>query len=61
MKNHSIRDTPLADILSLIKVNQWDIYCDVELEYDIPEGSNAVIETAKCVKYARDILASVGE
>ena len=53
-------DTPLADILSLIKVNQWDIYCDVELEYDIPEGSNAVIETAKCVKYARDILASVG-
>jgi hypothetical protein len=33
----------------------------VELEYEIPEGSNAVIETAKCVKYARDILAGVGD
>jgi sugar phosphate isomerase/epimerase len=54
-------DTPLEDILSLIKVNHWNIYCDVELEYEIPEGSNAVIETAKCVKYARDILAGVGD
>jgi sugar phosphate isomerase/epimerase len=53
-------DTPLVDILKLIQVNQWDIYCDIELEYEIPEGSNAVIETGKCVKYARDILSSSG-
>jgi sugar phosphate isomerase/epimerase len=53
-------DTPLGDILKMIQVNQWDIYCDVELEYEIPEGSNAVIETGKCVKYARDILSSPG-
>jgi sugar phosphate isomerase/epimerase len=49
-------DTPLKDILNLIKDNQWDIYCDVELEYDIPEGSDAVKETSKCVKYARSLL-----
>jgi len=50
-------DTPLGDILNLIQDNQWDIYCDVELEYDIPEGSDAVIETGKCVKYARSLLS----
>jgi sugar phosphate isomerase/epimerase len=50
-------DTPLGEILNLIQDNQWNIYCDVELEYDIPEGSDAVIETAKCVKYARSLLA----
>jgi sugar phosphate isomerase/epimerase len=53
-------DTPLGDILKLIHLNQWDIYCDIELEYEIPQGSNAVIETGKCVKYARDILNSPG-
>ncbi|MDF1575458.1 MAG: sugar phosphate isomerase/epimerase [Bacteroidales bacterium] len=50
-------DTPLGDILKLIEANQWDIYCDIELEYEIPEGSDAVIETGKCVDYARKLLA----
>lgn len=49
-------DTPLADILNLIQDNQWNIYCDVELEYPIPEGSDAVKETARCVAYARGLL-----
>jgi sugar phosphate isomerase/epimerase len=52
-------DTPLRDILRLIELNQWDIYCDIELEYEIPEGSDAVIETGKCVNYARNLLAPV--
>jgi sugar phosphate isomerase/epimerase len=50
-------DTPLRDILQLIQINQWDIYCDIELEYEIPEGSNAVVETGKCVNYAKKLLA----
>ena len=49
-------DTPLEDILELIRDNQWDIYCDVELEYPIPEDSDAVKETARCVEYARKLL-----
>lgn len=49
-------DTPLADILNLLQENQWDIYCDVELEYPVPEDSDAVKETAKCVAYARSLL-----
>ncbi len=50
-------DTPLGDILNLIQENRWDIYCDVELEYPVPEGSDAVKETARCVAYARNLLA----
>lgn len=49
-------DTPLDDILKLIQENDWDIYCDVELEYQIPEGSDAVAETGKCVEYCKSIL-----
>ena len=52
-------DTPLRDILQLIQANEWDIYCDVELEYEIPEGSDAVIETGKCVAYAKKLLAPI--
>jgi sugar phosphate isomerase/epimerase len=49
-------DTPIEDILKLIQENHWDIYCDIELEYEIPEGSDAVQETAKCVEYCKNIL-----
>jgi len=49
-------DTPIADVLNLIKKNKWPIYCDIELEYKIPEGSDAVKETTKCVEYCRKIL-----
>lgn len=49
-------DTPLTDILSLIQEKAWDIHCDIELEYPIPNGSDAVIETGKCVEYCKNIL-----
>jgi len=50
-------DTPLGDILRLIEANEWNIYCDIELEYEIPEGSDAVVETGKCAAYAKKLLA----
>jgi sugar phosphate isomerase/epimerase len=49
-------DTPLEDILTLIRENGWPIHADIELEYEIPEGSDAVEETRKCVEYCREIL-----
>ncbi len=48
--------TPLEDILLLIKQEGWPIYCDIELEYDVKPWSNAVREVGLCVKYARQIL-----
>lgn len=49
-------ETPLADVLLLIKEKKWQLPCDIELEYDIKSWSNQVKETATCVKYARQIL-----
>ncbi|MDL2265702.1 sugar phosphate isomerase/epimerase, partial [Parabacteroides sp. OttesenSCG-928-G21] len=46
-------ETPIYDILQLLKKEKWPIYVDIELEYQIPETSNAVIETAKCVEYLK--------
>jgi sugar phosphate isomerase/epimerase len=49
-------ETPIADILKLIQKNKWPIYCDIELEYNVPEGSDAQKEVAKCVQYCKNIL-----
>ena len=49
-------DTPIADILNLIKDNKWPIYCDIELEYPVPENSDAQKEIIKCVEYCKNIL-----
>jgi len=49
-------DTPVADILKLVQKNKWPIYFDIELEYPVPEGSNAQKEVIKCVEYCKNIL-----
>lgn len=49
-------DTPLNDILKLVQKNNWPIYCDIELEYEVPENSDAVKESKKCVEYCKNIL-----
>lgn len=46
-------ETGVDKILQLIRDKNWDITCDIELEYDIPEGSNAVKEVRKCLDYCR--------
>jgi sugar phosphate isomerase/epimerase len=48
--------TPIIEMLQLIQKEKWQIYCDIELEYQIPEGSNAVKEVIKCVEYCRRAL-----
>ncbi len=49
-------ETPIADILLLLKKEKWPINVDVELEYRIPEGSDAAKEVTKCIEYMRAIL-----
>jgi sugar phosphate isomerase/epimerase len=50
-------DTPIADILKLIQKNKWPIYCDIELEYPVPDQSNAQQEIIRCKEYCRNILS----
>ncbi len=49
-------DTPIADMLKLVQKNKWPIYFDIELEYDVPENSDAQKEVIKCVEYCKKIL-----
>ena len=50
-------DTPLRDILQLMKREHYKFTATIELEYPIPEGSSIVNEVANCVKFCRDALA----
>lgn len=49
-------ETPLKEVLTLIKEQKWPIYCDIELEYQIKPWSNAIKELGLCVRHAREIL-----
>jgi sugar phosphate isomerase/epimerase len=50
-------DTPIVQALQLMRKNKYRFPATIELEYPIPEGSDAVKETAKCVEYARKALS----
>lgn len=50
-------DTPLREILQTVKKNRWTMPATIELEYQIPEDSDAVKEVAKCLQYCKDALA----
>lgn len=50
-------DTPVALILQLMKRKRWKFPADIELEYKVPEGSDAVAEVTKCVQFCRESLA----
>lgn len=49
-------DTPLVEVLQLMRDQKYKFPGTVELEYQIPEGSNAVMEVKRCVDYCRKAL-----
>jgi sugar phosphate isomerase/epimerase len=49
-------ETPIADVLLLLKKEKWPIDVFIELEYKIPDGSDASKEVIKCMDYMRNIL-----
>jgi sugar phosphate isomerase/epimerase len=50
-------ETPIKELLQTLKKNNWKIPASIELEYAVPEGSDAVQEVRKCVDYCRRALA----
>jgi sugar phosphate isomerase/epimerase len=51
-------ETPITEILRLVKQNRWRIPATIELEYQIPEGSDAVKEVRKCLEYCKNSLTA---
>jgi sugar phosphate isomerase/epimerase len=47
-------DTPIKEVLLLLKQKKWDIPANIEYEY---QGQDTVAEVAKCYQYCRAALA----
>jgi len=50
-------DTPVAAVLQYMKKNKLTFPADIELEYKVPEDSDAVKEVTKCVQFCKEALA----
>lgn len=50
-------DTPLKEILVLMKKEKYRFPAGIELEYRIPEGSTTMAEIAKCLEFCKEALA----
>lgn len=50
-------DTPIKEVLNLMKTEHYKFPAAIELEYDIPAGSDAVKEVIKCREYAKAALS----
>ena len=49
-------DTPLKGLFSLMKKEGYRFHCDIELEYAIPAGSNAVREVDVSRRYCKNAI-----
>jgi sugar phosphate isomerase/epimerase len=50
-------DTPIVEVLQLIRDNKWNIQGTIEFEYKVPAGSDRMTEIGRALKYCRDALA----
>ena len=50
-------ETPLKEILQLMKTQKYKFPASIEYEYNTPEGSDVVSELKKCVEYCKKALA----
>lgn len=50
-------DTPIPEILQLMRTEKFKFPGTVELEYQIPDGSDAVKEVQQCLEFCRKALS----
>ncbi len=49
-------DTPVAEILQLIRDKKWNIPGIIEMEHPTPPGSDPMTELAKCIEFCKKAL-----
>ena len=52
-------DTPLKEILQLMKKEKYTFPAAIEMEYPVPDGSDPVKEVRKCLDFCRAALAAI--
>jgi sugar phosphate isomerase/epimerase len=50
-------DTPIKDVLLLMKKEKYPFQATIEFEYPVPPGSDVLTEISKSVEYCKNILA----
>ncbi len=50
-------ETPLKEILKLMKQKKYKFPASIEYEYETPQGSDVLSEMKKCVQYAKNALS----
>ncbi len=50
-------DTPMKEVLQLLKKEKYPFPANLELEYPVPEGSDIIAEAKKCLAYVKSCLA----
>ena len=50
-------ETPLTEILQLMKKQKYKFPGSIEYEYNTPEGSDVLTEVKKCLQFCKDALA----
>lgn len=49
-------DTPIKEVLQLMRDNEWRFQATLEFEYPVPEGSDLNTELARCMQYCKECL-----
>lgn len=49
-------DTPIKEVLQLMRDNKWRFQATLEFEYPVPEGSDLNTELARCMQYCKECL-----
>src|SRR3954453_495541 len=49
-------DTPIKEVLQLMRDNKWKFQATIEFEYPVPAGSDRMTEIAKAIQYCKECL-----
>lgn len=50
-------ETPIAEVLQLMKKEKYNFQATIEFEYKVPTGSTVLAEIGKCVEFCKKALA----